>query len=73
MLRPIEPAATDDRIAVPLRDIVDDVAGVAVRPLTDYAHDKAPEEGVRLVLGYAHVAPARIHEGVRLMAQAAAR
>ncbi|MFE4050396.1 PLP-dependent aminotransferase family protein [Streptomyces sp. YIM B13518] len=48
-------------------------AGVAVRPLADHAYDRAPEEGVRLVLGYAHVAPARIHEGVRLMAKAAAR
>ncbi|MFI2508140.1 PLP-dependent aminotransferase family protein [Streptomyces sp. NPDC018972] len=48
-------------------------AGVAVRPLTEYAHDEVPEEGVRLVLGYAHVAPARIHEGVRLMAEAVAR
>ncbi|MFD8519697.1 PLP-dependent aminotransferase family protein [Streptomyces capillispiralis] len=47
-------------------------AGVAVRPLTDCAHDAEPDERVRLVLGYAHVPPARIHEGVRLMAEAAA-
>ena len=47
-------------------------AGVSVRPLTDYAHGAAPEHDVRLVLGYAHVTPARIHEGVRLMAEAAA-
>lgn len=48
-------------------------AGVAVRALADHAHDGAPEEGVRLVLGYAHMTPARIHEGVRLMARVAAR
>ncbi|MER7482000.1 PLP-dependent aminotransferase family protein [Streptomyces sp. NPDC126510] len=49
-------------------------AGVAVCPLSAYAHDPAgPEAGgeVRLVLGYAHVPPARIAEGVRLMARAA--
>lgn len=50
-------------------------AGVAVRPLSAYAHTRAGPEGVeevRLVLGYAHVPPARIAEGVRLMAVAAA-
>ncbi|MEU9571956.1 PLP-dependent aminotransferase family protein [Streptomyces massasporeus] len=49
-------------------------AGVAVRPLSAYAHAPAgPEEGkeVRLVLGYAHVPSARIADGVRLMAEAA--
>jgi GntR family transcriptional regulator/MocR family aminotransferase len=52
-------------------------AGVAVRPLTEYRHARAAggadEEGkeVRLVLGYAHLSPARIREGVRLMAEAA--
>ncbi|MGW7744290.1 MocR-like pyridoxine biosynthesis transcription factor PdxR [Streptomyces chartreusis] len=49
-------------------------AGVAVRPLTDYAHARAGSEGeqrgVRLVLGYAHLSPARIRDGVRLMAGA---
>ncbi|MFE9774548.1 PLP-dependent aminotransferase family protein [Streptomyces sp. NPDC005931] len=51
-------------------------AGVAVRPLTAYAHpegfgtDGGTGKEVRLVLGYAHVPPARINEGVRLMAQA---
>ncbi|WP_461060872.1 MocR-like pyridoxine biosynthesis transcription factor PdxR [Streptomyces pseudoechinosporeus] len=48
-------------------------AGVAVRPLTDFAYsDSGKTEGgvVRLVLGYAHVSPARIREGVRLMAGA---
>ncbi|MFC7841114.1 PLP-dependent aminotransferase family protein [Streptomyces sp. NPDC057382] len=50
-------------------------AGVAVRPLSAYAHAPGTGEGakeVRLVLGYAHVPPARIHEGVRLMAEAVA-
>ncbi|MEU3487008.1 PLP-dependent aminotransferase family protein [Streptomyces massasporeus] len=49
-------------------------AGVAVRPLSAYAHASAGPEGdkeIRLVLGYAHVPPARIAEGVRLMAEAA--
>ncbi|MFF6915046.1 aminotransferase class I/II-fold pyridoxal phosphate-dependent enzyme [Streptomyces sp. NPDC012466] len=49
-------------------------AGVAVRPLSAYAHTRTEPEGaeeVRLVLGYAHVPPARIAEGVRLMAEAA--
>ncbi|MFJ8054280.1 PLP-dependent aminotransferase family protein [Streptomyces luteogriseus] len=49
-------------------------AGVAVRPLSAYAHTPAGPEGdkeIRLVLGYAHVPPARIAEGVRLMAGAA--
>ncbi|WP_328773110.1 MocR-like pyridoxine biosynthesis transcription factor PdxR [Streptomyces sp. NBC_00286] len=50
-------------------------AGVAVRPLTDYAQTPVGEEEeegavVRLVLGYAHVPPARIWEGVGLMATA---
>ncbi|MET9763275.1 PLP-dependent aminotransferase family protein [Streptomyces sp. NPDC006372] len=49
-------------------------AGVAVRPLSAYAHTRAGAAGTkktRLVLGYAHVPPARIHEGIRLMAEAA--
>ncbi|KAB1145386.1 PLP-dependent aminotransferase family protein [Streptomyces luteolifulvus] len=48
-------------------------AGVAVRPLTDYTHARVGDqgtEGVRLVLGYAHLAPTRIRAGVRLMAAA---
>jgi GntR family transcriptional regulator/MocR family aminotransferase len=43
-------------------------AGVAVRPLTDYG--ESVDDGVRLVLGYAHLSSARIREGVRLMADA---
>lgn len=49
-------------------------AGVAVRPLTDFAH--APVRGgggdVRLVVGYAQLSPARITAGGRLMADALA-
>ncbi|QIJ61361.1 PLP-dependent aminotransferase family protein [Streptomyces sp. JB150] len=50
-------------------------AGVAVRPLSDCAHARPDGEGVadravRLVLGYAHLTPGRIREGVRLMAGA---
>jgi len=50
-------------------------AGVAVRPLTEYTHARAGQvgsDGVRLVLGYAHLSPARIRSGVRLMAEATA-
>ncbi|MEU1104384.1 PLP-dependent aminotransferase family protein [Streptomyces tibetensis] len=49
-------------------------AGVAVRPLSAYAHAPTGPGAageVRLVLGYAHVPPARVAEGVRLMAHAA--
>ncbi|MFG2383903.1 MocR-like pyridoxine biosynthesis transcription factor PdxR [Streptomyces avermitilis] len=43
-------------------------AGVAVRPLASYG--TAPDDTVRLVLGYAHLPPARIRAGVRLMSDA---
>ncbi|PZH11371.1 GntR family transcriptional regulator [Streptomyces sp. NTH33] len=49
-------------------------AGVAVRTLASYTHGDATgsgRDGVCLVLGYAHLPPARIHAGVRLMAEAA--
>lgn len=50
-------------------------AGIAVRTLAAYTHEGSggdddtdgADVGVRLVLGYAHLSPARIHEGVRLM------
>ncbi|MFF1678018.1 PLP-dependent aminotransferase family protein [Streptomyces sp. NPDC058256] len=45
-------------------------AGVAVRPLAHYG--ETVDDGVRLVLGYAHLSPARIRDGVRLMAEATA-
>ncbi|MFE7889211.1 PLP-dependent aminotransferase family protein [Streptomyces sp. NPDC057412] len=51
-------------------------AGVAVHPLTHYTHARAgggEEQGVRLVLGYAHLPPGRIRAGVRAMAEAAGR
>jgi GntR family transcriptional regulator/MocR family aminotransferase len=50
-------------------------AGVTVRPLSDCAHTRAGPDGeddVRLVLGYAHLPPTRIREGVRMMAAAVA-
>ncbi|MFD7710511.1 PLP-dependent aminotransferase family protein [Streptomyces sp. NPDC059786] len=43
-------------------------AGIAVRPLSAYG--TTADDRVRLVLGYAHLSPARIHEGVELMAAA---
>ncbi|MGI5400477.1 PLP-dependent aminotransferase family protein [Streptomyces sp. CA-135486] len=46
-------------------------AGVAVRPLADYRVAHSADSGVRLVLGYAHLAPSDITHGVRLMARAA--
>ncbi|GGX68060.1 MocR-like pyridoxine biosynthesis transcription factor PdxR [Streptomyces fructofermentans] len=45
-------------------------AGVALRVLTDYTRSPPPDDAVRLVLGYAHVPPARIREGVRVLAEA---
>ncbi|MFJ8192853.1 PLP-dependent aminotransferase family protein [Streptomyces sp. NPDC096094] len=46
-------------------------AGVAVRSLAEYGHgaggDKAAAKEVRLVLGYAHLTPARIRAGVEMM------
>ncbi|GGW58251.1 PLP-dependent aminotransferase family protein [Streptomyces galilaeus] len=46
-------------------------AGVAVRTLPQYSHtDTAAGPAVRLVLGYAHLSPARIRDGVRLLAEA---
>ncbi|MGW0599901.1 MocR-like pyridoxine biosynthesis transcription factor PdxR [Streptomyces sp. NPDC002776] len=45
-------------------------AGVAVRLLSHCAHARGEHDDVRLVLGYAHLSPARIREGVRAMAEA---
>ncbi|MEV0173827.1 PLP-dependent aminotransferase family protein [Streptomyces sp. NPDC050803] len=47
-------------------------AGVAVRPLADCTHARTEHADVRLVLGYAHLTPTRIREGVRIMAEAVA-
>jgi GntR family transcriptional regulator/MocR family aminotransferase len=53
----------------PLDLFLERVAGdVAVRPLAAYG--TAAGDGVRLVLGYAHLSPVRIREGVRAMADA---
>lgn len=46
-------------------------AGVSVRPLGHYGG--GADGGLSLVIGYAHLPPARIAEGVRLLAQAALR
>ncbi|WP_327181839.1 MocR-like pyridoxine biosynthesis transcription factor PdxR [Streptomyces sp. NBC_01334] len=48
-------------------------AGVEVRALAEYAHARAVRDAhIRLVLGYAQLSPARIRDGVRLMAEAVA-
>ncbi len=47
-------------------------AGVAVRALSSYTRTPPSDDVVRLVLGYAHVSPARIREGVGAMAAAIA-
>ncbi|MFF4015741.1 PLP-dependent aminotransferase family protein [Streptomyces sp. NPDC001843] len=47
-------------------------AGVMVRPLGSCTSARADADEVRLVLGYAHLGPARIREGVKLMAEALA-
>jgi GntR family transcriptional regulator/MocR family aminotransferase len=49
-------------------------AGVAVRPLSECTHTANGRERdgpVRLVVGYAHLSPARIRAGVHLMAESA--
>ncbi|MFJ8864791.1 PLP-dependent aminotransferase family protein [Streptomyces sp. NPDC102473] len=51
-------------------------AGIALRPLSDCAADGADcaDDGtVRLVLGYAHLAPTAVEAGVRLLAEAVRR
>lgn len=65
-------ATLPDRFGPP-RELVDRcaAAGVAVRPLEHYGGGAGG--GVSLVLGYAHLSPARITEGVRLLADAAQR
>jgi GntR family transcriptional regulator/MocR family aminotransferase len=67
-------AALPERYGPQERFLVDvAAAGVTVRPLSDCAHtpDEADGKGeVRLVLGYAHLSPSRIRDGVRRMAAA---
>ncbi|MFG2870976.1 PLP-dependent aminotransferase family protein [Streptomyces sp. NPDC048338] len=47
-------------------------AGVALRPLEDYGTARPADGDVRLVIGYAHLGPAEIARGVRLLARACA-
>ncbi|MGW3121108.1 MocR-like pyridoxine biosynthesis transcription factor PdxR [Streptomyces sp. NPDC001107] len=58
----------------PLERFLDRVtaAGVSVRGLADYTHRHVETGDVQLVLGYAHQPPARIQDGIRLMARATA-
>ncbi|MET8508840.1 PLP-dependent aminotransferase family protein [Streptomyces sp. NPDC004787] len=45
-------------------------AGVSLRPLEDHGTARPPDGAVRLVIGYAHLAPAEIARGVGLLAEA---
>ncbi|WP_156723705.1 MocR-like pyridoxine biosynthesis transcription factor PdxR [Streptomyces apocyni] len=45
-------------------------AGVALRPLSGYTSALPDDGAIRLVIGYAQLAPARIADGVRLLARA---
>ncbi|GAA3398154.1 hypothetical protein GCM10017752_59980 [Streptomyces roseoviridis] len=45
-------------------------AGVALHPLEDYGTARPGDGAVRLVIGYAHLPPADIALGVRLVAEA---
>ncbi|MGW8761379.1 MocR-like pyridoxine biosynthesis transcription factor PdxR [Streptomyces sp. NPDC055815] len=48
-------------------------AGVALRPLEEYGTARPADGDVRLVIGYAHLAPSAIGTGVRLVAEACGR
>ncbi|MEU1402926.1 PLP-dependent aminotransferase family protein [Streptomyces sp. NPDC005728] len=58
----------------PEDDFVERVAdaGIAVRPLGACTRARTGDGRVRLVLGYAHLAPTRIRAGVRILAEALA-
>ncbi|WTP83522.1 PLP-dependent aminotransferase family protein [Streptomyces sp. NBC_00178] len=45
-------------------------AGIALRPLSTAPVDGPDDRGVCLVLGYAHLAPAALSDGVRLLSEA---
>ncbi|MDV9190330.1 PLP-dependent aminotransferase family protein, partial [Streptomyces sp. SR27] len=45
-------------------------AGVALRPLAEYGTARPTDGDVRLVIGYAHLAPAAVETGIRLVAEA---
>ncbi|MFF8380048.1 PLP-dependent aminotransferase family protein [Streptomyces sp. NPDC015661] len=48
-------------------------AGVALRPLEEYGTARPADGDVRLVIGYAHLAPSAIGTGIRLAAEAYGR
>ncbi|WP_031126851.1 PLP-dependent aminotransferase family protein [Streptomyces exfoliatus] len=48
-------------------------AGVALRPLEDYGTARPADGDVRLVIGYAHLAPSAVTAGIRLVAEAVGR
>ncbi|MEV4423969.1 PLP-dependent aminotransferase family protein [Streptomyces sp. NPDC049602] len=48
-------------------------AGVALRPLEEYGTARPADGDVRLVIGYAHLPPASVTTGIRLVAEACAR
>ncbi|MFD6275341.1 PLP-dependent aminotransferase family protein [Streptomyces sp. NPDC060209] len=48
-------------------------AGIALRPLSQCTAGEPEDDSVRLVLGYAHLAPAAVEHGVRLLAEAVRR
>ncbi|WP_063991907.1 MULTISPECIES: PLP-dependent aminotransferase family protein [unclassified Streptomyces] len=45
-------------------------AGVALRPLEEYGTTRPTDGDVRLVIGYAHLAPSAVEKGIRLVAEA---
>ncbi|MEU5218542.1 PLP-dependent aminotransferase family protein [Streptomyces sp. NPDC020807] len=45
-------------------------AGVALRTLEDYGTERPADGDIRLVVGYAHLAPSALARGVRLLAEA---
>ncbi|WP_051844308.1 PLP-dependent aminotransferase family protein [Streptomyces globisporus] len=48
-------------------------AGVALRTLEEYGTARPTDEDVRLVIGYAHLAPSAIDTGIRLVAEGCGR
>lgn len=48
-------------------------AGVALRPLEEYGTARPGDGEVRLVIGYAHLAPTVVSDGIRRVAEAVGR
>ncbi|MFJ8659443.1 PLP-dependent aminotransferase family protein [Streptomyces sp. NPDC093795] len=48
-------------------------AGVALRPLEEYGTARPTDGDVRLVIGYAHLAPSAVTAGIRMAAEAVGR